>query len=71
MANVQFQLVPVDYSRPYDEQPECKRHIIGAYANLARHNMTVTINTVMQAIGMNLFNENDIDDAFNKSHRNE
>lgn len=69
MANVQFQLVPVDYSRPYDEQPECKRHIIGAYANLARHNMTVTINTVMQAIGMNLFNENDIDDAFNKSHR--
>ena len=69
MANVQFKLVPVDYSKPYDEQPDCKRHVIGAYANLARHNMTVTINVIMQAIGMELFNENDIADAFNKSHR--
>ena len=69
MANVQFKLVPVDYSKPYDQQPECKRHVIGAYANLARHNMTVTINVIMQAIGMELFNENDIDDAFNKNHR--
>lgn len=69
MVNNQFELVPVDYLKPYDEQPECKRHVIGAYANLARHNMTVTINVIMQAIGMPLFNENDIDDAFNKSHR--
>ena len=69
MANVQFKLVPVDYSKPYDEQTDCKRHVVGAYANLARHNMTVTINAIMQAIGMPLFNENDIDDAFNKSHR--
>lgn len=69
MANNQFKLVPVDYSRPYDEQPECKRHVIGAYANLARHNMTVTINAIMQAIGLGLFNENNIDDAFNSSHR--
>ena len=69
MANNQFHLVSVDYSKPYDEQPECKRHIVGAYANLARHNMTVTINVIMQAIGMPLFNENDIDDAFNKGHR--
>ena len=69
MANVQFKLVHVDYTKPYDEQPDCKRHVIGAYANLARHNMTVTINSIMQAIGMALFNENDIDDAFNKNHR--
>lgn len=69
MANNQFILVPVDYSRPYDEQPECKRHVIGAYANLARHNMTVTINAIMQAIGLELFNENNIDNAFNSSHR--
>lgn len=69
MANNQFKLVPVDYSKPYDEQLDCKRHVIGAYANLARHNMTVTINVIMQAIGMELFNENDIDDAFNKNHR--
>ena len=69
MSNNQFKLIPVDYSKPYDEQPECKRHVIGAYANLARHNMTVTINVIMQAIGMPLFNENDIDDAFNKNHR--
>lgn len=69
MAKNQFKLVPVDYSKPYDEQPECKRHVIGAYANLARHNMTVTINAIMQAIGMELFNENNIDDAFNNSHR--
>ena len=69
MANVQFKLVPVDYSKPYDEQPECKRHVIGAYANLARHNMTLTINTILQAIGMCIINENSIDDAFSKSHR--
>lgn len=69
MANVQFKLVPVDYSKPYDQQPDCKRHVLGAYANLARHNMTITINVIMQAIGMELFNENDIDDAFNKNHR--
>ncbi len=69
MANNQFQFVPVDYSKPYDEQPECKRHVIGAYANLARHNMTVTVNAIMQAIGMPLFNENEIAEAFNKSHR--
>lgn len=69
MANVQFELVPVDYSKPYDEQTECKRHVVGAYANLARHNMTIAINVIMQAIGMPLFDENDIADAFNKSHR--
>lgn len=69
MQNVQFKLVPVDYSKPYDEQPECKRHVIGAYANLARHNMTLVINTIMQAIGMPIFNENDIEEAFTKSHR--
>lgn len=69
MANVQFKLDPVDYTKLYDEQPNCKRHVIGAYANLARHNMTVSINVIMQAIGMELFNENDIEDAFNKSHR--
>lgn len=69
MANVQFKLVPVDYSKPYDEQPECKRHVIGAYANLARHNMTLTINTIMQAIGMPLINENEIEKAFSKPHR--
>lgn len=68
-TNVHFKLVDVDYKIPYDEQPNCKRHVIGAYANLARHNMTVTINVIMQAIGMELFNENDIDDAFNKNHR--
>ena len=68
-TNVHFHLVDVDYNIPYDQQPECKRHVIGAYANLARHNMTVTINVIMQAIGMQLFNENDIDDAFNKNHR--
>ncbi|UKK58668.1 type VI-B CRISPR-associated RNA-guided ribonuclease Cas13b [Prevotella communis] len=69
MPNVQFELVPVNYSIPYDEQPECKRHVIGAYANLARHNMALTINTIMQAIEMETFDENSIGDAFSKSHR--
>ena len=69
MADNQFKLIPVDYSKPYDDQHKCKRHVIGAYANLARHNMTVTINVIMQAIGMDLINENDIADAFNSSHR--
>jgi hypothetical protein len=68
-TNVQFLLVDVDYNIPYDQQPECKRHVIGAYANLARHNMTLTVNTIMQAIGMGTFNENSIGDAFGKSHR--
>lgn len=65
----QFKLNPVDYNKPYEEQTDCKRHVIGAYANLARHHMTVTINVIMDAIGMELFNENNIEDAFNKSHR--
>lgn len=69
MPNVQFELVPVDYSKPYDEQPLCKRHVIGAYANLARHNLALAVNTTMQAIGMDTFNENDIDDAFATNHR--
>ncbi len=69
MANAQFKLKPVDYSKPYDEQPECKRHVVGAYANLARHNMTLTVNTIMQAIGMEIFDENNIGDAFNSAHR--
>ena len=69
MKNKQFKLVPVDYKKNYGEQTDCKRHIIGAYANLARHNMTVTVNVIMQAIGMDIFNENHIEDAFNKTHR--
>ena len=69
MANEQFKLKPVDYSKPYDEQPECKRHVVGAYANLARHNMTLTVNTIMQAIGMDIFDEDNIGDAFNSTHR--
>ena len=70
MANNQFKLVPVDYSKPYDEQPDCKRHVIGAYANLARHNMTLTINVIMQAIGMPLIDdENKIDNAFSSGQR--
>lgn len=69
MPNVKFTLVPVDYSKPYDEQPECKRHVIGAYANLARHNMTLVVNTIMQAIGMDTINENSIGNAFGPKHR--
>lgn len=65
----QFKLNPVDYNKPYEKQTDCKRHVIGAYANLARYHMAVTINVIMDAIGMELFNENNIEDAFNKSHR--
>lgn len=71
MTNNQFKLVPVDYTKPYDQQPDCKRHVIGAYANLARHNMMVTINTILQAIGMELKEENHIEVVFNKPHRKE
>lgn len=68
MANVQFKLVPVDYSKPYDEQPDCKRHVIGAYANLARHNLTIVINSIMQSLGQETFNENEIGNAFSSKH---
>lgn len=69
MSAVSFKFVEVDYQKPYSEQTDCKRHVLGAYANLARHHMTVTINVIMDAIGMDIFNENNIEDAFNKSHR--
>lgn len=69
MSDIHFTLVPVDYKKPYDEQPECRRHVIGAYANLARHNMTLAVNTIMQAIGMNTINENEIENAFSSNHR--
>lgn len=61
----------VDYTKTYDQQPDCRRHVFGAYANLARHNMTLVVNTIMQAIGMPTFNENNISDAFNSAHRKE
>ena len=61
----------VDYTKTYDQQPDCRRHVFGAYANLARHNMTLVVNTIMQAIGMPTFNENKISDAFNSTHRKE
>ena len=69
MANISFKFNDVNYDKPYDKQPDCKRHVVGAYANLARHHMTLAINTVMQAVGMELFNENDIANAFGDSHR--
>lgn len=68
-TNVHFELKRIDYSLPYDQQPECKRHVLGAYANLARHNMTLAVNTIMLSVGMDTFNEDDIEDAFSKKHR--
>lgn len=69
MKNLKFKLVEVDYTRPYGEQLDCKRHIIGAYANLARHNMTLAVNTIMRAVGMESFDENEIGNAFGTTHR--
>lgn len=68
MDNLHFTLTPIDYSLPYDQQPDCKRHVIGAYANLARHNMTLAVNTIMQAIGMETFGEDEIENAFSTKH---
>lgn len=67
-TNVHFQLKDVDYNIPYEQQSECRRHVIGAYANLARHNMTLVINTIMQAVGMDTYDEDDIGDAFGPGH---
>ena len=64
-----FKLVEVNYGRPYREQTDCKRHVIGAYANLARHHLTLAVNAIMRSIGMEQFDENNIGDAFNKTHR--
>lgn len=68
MDNLHFTLTPIDYSLPYDQQPDCKRHVIGAYANLARHNLTLAVNTIMQAIGMDTFDEDEIENAFSNKH---
>ena len=65
---VRFSLVPIDYSKPYEMQPECKRHVIGAYANLALHNMILVVNTVMLAVGMDTFDQDTIKDAFGTGH---
>lgn len=70
MEENKFSLVPVDYAKPYREQTDCKRHVVGAYANLARHNMTVTINAIFLAIGMETIDENNIENAFNKTQQN-
>ncbi len=65
----QFELKEVDYSKSYEDQSACKRHVVGAYANMARHNMTIVINNIMQSINMELFEENHISNAFSKEHR--
>lgn len=65
---IHFELKDVDYTIPYEQQPECKRHVIGAYANLARHNLTLVVNTILHSIGKETYDEEKIGDAFGSGH---
>ncbi len=68
-TNKYFKLKEVDHTQTYETQTDCQRHVVGVYANIARHNMTLAVNTVMQSLGEPLFEENSIADAFNDTHR--
>lgn len=64
MEKFNFILKETDYTRLYSEQTDCKRHVVGAYANLALHNMTTVVNSIRQAVGLDTITDDTIKDAF-------
>ncbi len=64
MEKFDFKLKETDYTRLYSEQTDCKRHVVGAYANLALHNMTTVVNSIRQAVGLDTITDDTIKDAF-------
>lgn len=64
MEEFTFKLKETDYTRLYSEQTDCKRHVVGAYANLALHNMTTVVNSIRQAVGLDTITDDTIKDAF-------
>lgn len=64
MEEFNFKLKETDYTRLYSEQTDCKRHVVGAYANLALHNMTTVVNSIRQAVGLDTITDDTIKDAF-------
>ncbi len=64
MEKINFKLKETDYTRLYSEQTDCKRHVVGAYANLALHNMTTVVNSIRQAVGLDTITDDTIKDAF-------
>lgn len=64
MEKLNFKLKETDYTRLYSEQTDCKRHVVGAYANLALHNMTTVVNSIRQAVGLDTITDDTIKDAF-------
>ena len=70
MANNQFKLPVPDFFKPFSGQEKAtKKHICGAYLNLARHHMTVTLNTIFMGVGLDVIDENKIGDVFVGAHR--
>lgn len=68
---VEFKIGEIDKTKLYSEQEGCNRHIFGAYANLATHNMASVINTILQSVGLNQKDENKIDEAINSNELNQ
>ena len=66
MKKFDFKLKETDYTRLYSEQTDCKRHVVGAYANLALHNMTTVVNSIRQAVGLDTITDDTIKDAFSR-----
>lgn len=66
MEKIDFKLKETDYTRLYSEQTDCKRHVVGAYANLALHNMTTVVNSIRQAVGLDTITDDTIKDAFSR-----
>jgi len=66
MEEFNFKLKETDYTRLYSEQTDCKRHVVGAYANLALHNMTTVVNSIRQAVGLDTITDDTIKDAFSR-----
>ena len=70
MANKQFKLPVPYFGQPFAGQENAtKKHICGAYLNIARHYMSVTLNTIFLSVGLDMVNENDIGDIFVGTHR--
>ena len=68
---VKIKIGEIDKTKLYSEQEGCNRHIFGAYANLATHNMASVINTILQSVGLNQIDENKIGDAINSDKLNQ
>lgn len=70
MKNKHFKLPIPDFNKSFEGQEETtKKHICGAYLNLARHHMSVTLNSIFMSVGLDVVDENKIGDIFVGAHK--